>query len=60
MSKIYDEYDDYIVNLDREIMYLEQERAEVNKELKAKREMLKRIWAHIKRREQALININEQ
>jgi hypothetical protein len=57
MNKIYEEYDDYIVNLDREIHYLEIERKEINKELKSKREMLKRIWQHIKR-EEAKININ--
>jgi hypothetical protein len=57
MNKIYEKYDDYIVNLDREIHYLEVEREEINKELKSKREMLKRIWQHIKR-EEAKININ--
>jgi hypothetical protein len=58
MSKIYDLYDDYIVNLDRDIYQLEQERDEINKELKRNREMLKRIWAHIKREEEKLKNLN--
>lgn len=58
MSKIYDLYDDYIVNLDRDIYKLEQEREEINKELKRNREMLKRIWAHIKREEEKLKNLD--
>lgn len=51
-SKIYEEYDDYIINLERQINQLEEERAEINKELNANRQAFKRFWEHIKREEQ--------
>ena len=50
-SKIYDEYDDYIINLERQINQLEEEREEINKELKASRLAFRRFWEHIKREE---------
>lgn len=56
-SKIYEEYDDYIINLERQINQLEEEREEINKELRASRLAFRRFWEHVKR-EETKININ--
>jgi hypothetical protein len=53
-SEIYEKYDDYIINLERTINQLEEEREEINKELRASRLAFKRFWEHVKREEEKL------
>jgi len=58
-SKIYEEYDDYIINVERRIRLLEEEREEINRELKGARLEFKRFWEHVKREQKKNINQNE-